>query len=101
MDNISDNDDVLNDFDSYGTTSEEASPQSAAPEQKNSILNSSILDYSSSLKPSPTNLNPIRNISSRGEFNIDTNIYFQKNNNWIKTSEKALLNLGTVQTFVD
>jgi hypothetical protein len=74
-----DNNSLLNNFDSHDTIYKGVFPWSAAPELKHSVLNSSILDKSFSLKPSPANLNPIRNIPNKGEFNIDTDIRKTKN----------------------
>jgi hypothetical protein len=104
MDSLLGDDNSLNNSvgTSYDTNSKGASLRSTALEDKNSVLNSPVTNNFSFLPVLSSNPNlTLRNTSPAGEFDIGTDIYFQKNQKWQKTSEKALLDSGAVQTFVD
>ena len=104
MDSSSVGDDLLNNctHTSYDTDSEGVSLRSAVPENTHSVLNSPLMDNISFLPDSSPNPNlTLRNTSPKGEFDINTDVYFQKNQKWQKTTEKALLDSGAVQIFVD
>ena len=104
MNSLSGNIDLLNNLSgtSYNTASKGASFQSVVLEINNSVLNSPFTDKISFLSDFSSNPNlTLRNTSPAGEFNINTDIYIQKNQKWQKTLKKALLDSGVVQTFVD
>jgi len=94
MDSLLGDDNSLNNSvgTSYDTNSKGASLRSTALEDKNSVLNSPVTNNFSFLPVLSSNPNlTLRNTSPAGEFDINTDIYFQKTKNGKKHRKKRSL----------